>query len=138
MTAPCGTPLYSIAAKRYGNHFDCKTTTLWVRCASYCDSEKVCVQQIPSCSHSAPFADCMQGTIEACGCGSCHKWLSVSHCWRIGSKARRVGSMNGCAIRLYAERRDPAKKGICSNFLCDAKLGDEFTMTGEQPGRARC
>ena len=25
---------------------------------------------------------------------------------------------------------DPAKKGLCSNFLCDAKPGDEVTMTG--------
>eukprot|EP01023_Acetabularia_acetabulum_P009199 TRINITY_DN1406_c0_g2_i2.p1 TRINITY_DN1406_c0_g2~~TRINITY_DN1406_c0_g2_i2.p1 ORF type:complete len:350 (+),score=67.83 TRINITY_DN1406_c0_g2_i2:173-1222(+) len=25
---------------------------------------------------------------------------------------------------------DPAKKGICSNYLCDAKPGDEVTMTG--------
>eukprot|EP01026_Neomeris_dumetosa_P014451 TRINITY_DN15251_c0_g2_i11.p1 TRINITY_DN15251_c0_g2~~TRINITY_DN15251_c0_g2_i11.p1 ORF type:complete len:382 (-),score=47.89 TRINITY_DN15251_c0_g2_i11:166-1218(-) len=25
---------------------------------------------------------------------------------------------------------DPAKKGICSNFLCDAKPGDKVTMTG--------
>jgi ferredoxin--NADP+ reductase len=25
---------------------------------------------------------------------------------------------------------DPAKKGICSNFLCDTKPGDEVTMTG--------
>ena len=31
---------------------------------------------------------------------------------------------------------DPAKKGICSNFLCDAKPGDEVTMTGEQPSHA--
>ncbi|GMH33482.1 hypothetical protein BSKO_01316 [Bryopsis sp. KO-2023] len=27
-------------------------------------------------------------------------------------------------------KEDPAKKGICSNFLCDAKPGDEVTMTG--------
>lgn len=27
-------------------------------------------------------------------------------------------------------REDPAKKGICSNFLCDAKPGQEVTMTG--------
>ena len=26
---------------------------------------------------------------------------------------------------------DPAKKGICSNFLCDATPGQEITMTGE-------
>merc|ERR1712147_441746 len=25
---------------------------------------------------------------------------------------------------------DPAKKGICSNFLCDAKPGDKVMMTG--------
>lgn len=30
-------------------------------------------------------------------------------------------------------KEDPAKKGICSNFLCDAKPGQEVTMTGE-PG----
>jgi hypothetical protein len=131
--------LYSIAAKRYGKQFDSKTTTLCVRCASYWDSEKVRVQQIPSCSHSAPFADCMQGTIEVCGCGSCHEWLSSFTLPGVyGSKARKVGSMNGCAIRLYAERRDAAKKGICSNFLRVAKPGDEITMTGEQPGRACC
>jgi ferredoxin--NADP+ reductase len=27
-------------------------------------------------------------------------------------------------------KEDPAKKGICSNFLCDAKPGTEVTMTG--------
>lgn len=27
-------------------------------------------------------------------------------------------------------KEDPAKKGICSNFLCDAKAGDEVMMTG--------
>eukprot|EP01025_Chloroclados_australasicus_P014989 TRINITY_DN1710_c0_g1_i1.p1 TRINITY_DN1710_c0_g1~~TRINITY_DN1710_c0_g1_i1.p1 ORF type:complete len:380 (+),score=49.55 TRINITY_DN1710_c0_g1_i1:68-1207(+) len=27
-------------------------------------------------------------------------------------------------------KEDPAKKGLCSNFLCDAKPGDEVTMTG--------
>ena len=26
---------------------------------------------------------------------------------------------------------NPEKKGLCSNFLCDAKPGDEITMTGE-------
>lgn len=26
---------------------------------------------------------------------------------------------------------DPEKKGICSNFLCDAVPGQEVTMTGE-------
>jgi len=28
------------------------------------------------------------------------------------------------------QKEDPAKKGICSNFLCDAKPGMEVTMTG--------
>lgn len=27
-------------------------------------------------------------------------------------------------------KEDPAKKGICSNFLCDAKPGTEVMMTG--------
>eukprot|EP00877_Chromochloris_zofingiensis_P012250 jgi/Chrzof1/7279/Cz02g17180.t1_FNR[v5.2] len=27
-------------------------------------------------------------------------------------------------------KEDPAKKGLCSNFLCDAKPGTEITMTG--------
>ena len=30
---------------------------------------------------------------------------------------------------------DPAKKGICSNYLCDAKPGDEITMTGMHHSR---
>ena len=36
----------------------------------------------------------------------------------------------GSAIeaRLYAE--DPAKKGVCSNYLCDATPGTECKMTG--------
>jgi len=25
---------------------------------------------------------------------------------------------------------DPAKKGICSNFVCDTQAGDEVNMTG--------
>ena len=25
---------------------------------------------------------------------------------------------------------DPAKKGVCSNWLCDAKPGDEIQLTG--------
>lgn len=29
-------------------------------------------------------------------------------------------------------KEDPAKKGICSNFLCDAKPGQEIVMTGER------
>jgi ferredoxin--NADP+ reductase len=27
-------------------------------------------------------------------------------------------------------KEDPAKKGICSNFLCDAKPGTKVNMTG--------
>ena len=27
-------------------------------------------------------------------------------------------------------KEDPAKKGVCSNFLCDAKPGDEISVTG--------
>jgi len=27
-------------------------------------------------------------------------------------------------------KEDPAKKGVCSNFLCDAKVGDEVKLTG--------
>jgi ferredoxin--NADP+ reductase len=29
-------------------------------------------------------------------------------------------------------KEDPAKKGICSNFLCDAAPGTVITMTGER------
>jgi ferredoxin--NADP+ reductase len=29
-----------------------------------------------------------------------------------------------------AGKEDPAKKGICSNFLCDAKPGTTIAMTG--------
>jgi len=63
-----GVRLYSIAASRYGDFFDGKTTTLCVRRATYWDPE--------------------------------------------------------------TQKEDPAKKGICSNFLCDAKAGDEVMMTG--------
>jgi ferredoxin--NADP+ reductase len=63
-----GVRLYSIAASRYGDTYDGKTTSLCVRRATY--------------------------------------WCP----------------------ELNAE--DPAKKGICSNFLCDAKAGDEVEMTG--------
>jgi hypothetical protein len=34
-------------------------------------------------------------------------------------------------------KEDPAKKGICSNFLCDAKVGDEIMMTGAWDGDSR-
>jgi hypothetical protein len=70
---PHGTRLYSIAASRYGDFFDGKTTSLCVRRATYWDEE------------------------------------------------------------LKAD--DPAKKGICSNFLCDATPGTEIMMTGERPRR---
>lgn len=63
-----GARLYSIAASRYGDNFDGKTTSLCVRRATY---------------------------------------------WCPEMKAE-----------------DPAKKGLCSNFLCDSKPGDEVTMTG--------
>jgi hypothetical protein len=33
---------------------------------------------------------------------------------------------------------DPAKKGICSNFLCDAEPGTEVVMTGERGNCRRC
>jgi len=65
---PHGVRLYSIAASRYGDAFDGKTTTLCVRRATYTDPE--------------------------------------------------------------TGKEDPAKKGICSNFLCDAKPGTEILMTG--------
>lgn len=65
---PLGVRLYSIAASRYGDEFDGKTTTLCVRRATYWDPE------------------------------------------------------------MNAE--DASKKGICSNFLCDAKVGQEVQMTG--------
>ncbi len=64
---PHGVRLYSIAASRYGDKFDGKTTSLCVRRAEYWDPE----------------------------------------------------------MNAY----DPAKKGICSNFLCDAKPGQEIQMT---------
>ena len=35
-----------------------------------------------------------------------------------------------CLHPSVAGKEDPAKKGICSNFLCDAKPGQEITMTG--------
>jgi hypothetical protein len=44
---PHGTRLYSIAASRYGDKFDGKTTTLCVRRATYWDPEKVPSQQRP-------------------------------------------------------------------------------------------
>lgn len=28
-------------------------------------------------------------------------------------------------------REDPAKKGVCSNFLCDAKPGDKLNIVGQ-------
>lgn len=71
---PHGTRLYSIAATRYGDTFDGKTTSLCVRRAEY--------------------------------------WCPEMNAY------------------------DPAKKGICSNFLCDAKPGDEITMTGAWPPQA--
>ena len=27
-------------------------------------------------------------------------------------------------------KEDPAKKGVCSNFLCDAQAGEQVKMTG--------
>ncbi|KIZ06612.1 ferredoxin--NADP+ reductase [Monoraphidium neglectum] len=65
---PHGVRLYSIAASRYGDTFDGKTTTLCVRRAVYVDPE--------------------------------------------------------------TGKEDPAKKGICSNFLCDAEPGTQIQMTG--------
>ena len=32
---------------------------------------------------------------------------------------------------------DPAKKGVCSNYLCDSKPGDEIKLTGPS-GKVRC
>ena len=33
---------------------------------------------------------------------------------------------------------DPAKKGICSNFLCDAEPGTEIMMTGARCSAVSC
>ena len=75
---PHGVRLYSIAASRYGDTFDGKTTSFCVRRAEFWDPE----------------------------------------------------------TNAY----DPAKKGICSNYLCDAKPGTEINMTGIQifPCKAHC
>lgn len=57
---PHGTRLYSIAASRYGDKFDGKTTTLCVRRATYWDSEKVHITLV-----FLPQSNCayrMQGT----------------------------------------------------------------------------
>ena len=29
-----------------------------------------------------------------------------------------------------AQADDPAKKGVCSNYLCDSKPGDDVKLTG--------
>jgi ferredoxin--NADP+ reductase len=70
----------------------------------------------------------------------------VPHGTRLYSiAATRYGdSFDGMTTSLCVKRavywdaelgaEDPAKKGICSNFLCDAKPGQEITMTGARGG----
>jgi ferredoxin--NADP+ reductase len=70
------------------------------------------------------------------------KGKEVPHGTRLYSiAATRYGdSFDGMTTSLCVKRavywdaelgaEDPAKKGICSNFLCDAKPGQEITMTG--------
>lgn len=70
------------------------------------------------------------------------KGKEVPHGTRLYSiAATRYGdSFDGMTTSLCVRRavyvdpetgkEDPAKKGICSNFLCDAKPGQEITMTG--------
>lgn len=70
------------------------------------------------------------------------KGKEVPHGTRLYSIAstRYGDSFDGMTTSLCVRRavywdpeagaEDPAKKGICSNFLCDAKPGQEITMTG--------
>ena len=65
-----------------------------------------------------------------------------SSAWRFYSIAstRYGDDLDGNSVSLCVRRAvywcpelkadDPAKKGVCSNFLCDAKPGDEIAVTG--------
>ena len=92
-----------------------------------------------ACAHAGP-ASSQGGKVNS-------KGKSVPHGVRLYSIAssRYGDDFTGKTATLCVRRatywdpelkkEDPAKKGICSNFLCDAKPGTEVMMTGEYLSR---
>ena len=104
---PHGTRLYSIAASRYGDKFDGKTTTLCVRRATYWDSEKVHFN----------FPMHLQSIISQ---SACKRQLLVmarsdcqaQHCMASTATSSVECAVNdACAFRPDAERRGPSEEG---------------------------
>jgi hypothetical protein len=132
---PHGTRLYSIASTRYGDEFDGKTTTLCVRRATYWDEARALPAALLSLQPS-----------QLCGCALYCDQAGAAlplHAAAMGPSMSRAAAPATISSHREVQRltmwlrrvqemgkEDPAKKGICSNFLCDAKPGDEVSVTG--------